>query len=399
MNEYCTMSIPQEIRELESARRQSARAIPVGAGFLVLAAAVLWLLQRFFTVPAAVLAIVLGFTVFALAVDIINYYGCGWRLRKLRSKHELGLFLLITWTGLVIFPLAVAAQTRLTSASNVRLRSEPATDAAIVASLPLGAELHPTAQSQDGAWIHVRTGSGPEGWVLGSLTREVPEAQYLRVAEEIIKDRLARQGDGFPARVELVAFIERSMERDGPPEARARLALVRLKALDATLETLPPSRQPWSPAMESWVRARAVEDGEIGYDEPAGQWMLMNAFIFRLHDAHRGSAVADEIAWFAVLNGLPGECENFLACMVEGTDRLDGEYLRRHPGGAHVGEAVQQIVEASGYWREGEFDPGSDCTELVTSVGSLRAAVAGIDAPAGKGILDVLDELRGRCPD
>jgi hypothetical protein len=307
------------------------------------------------------------------------------------------LCLLIALMGVAAFPTAAGAQVRLTSASNVRLRSSPATDATIIAGLPLGTELRETAQSPDGAWIQVQTKNGPEGWVLESLTREVPEAQSLRVAEEIIAERLARQGDGFQALAELVAFIERSMSPDGPPDARARLALFRLRALDATLETIPADRGAWSQSMQSWVAAHSAE---IAFSEPAGEWMVGNAFILDLHSKHRGSVAADEIAWFAVLANLPGECEGFLACEVEATDRLTGEYLRREPRGAYVSEAVRQITEsAENFWTDPiSFEPGRDCPELVASLGSLRAAVAGSNAPTRAHLIDLLDGIRRRCP-
>lgn len=313
-----------------------------------------------------------------------------------RLTHS-GLCLLVALAGVVTLPTAVEAQARLTSAPNVRLRSSPATDATILAGLPLGTELRETAQSPDGAWIQVKTKNGPEGWVLESLTREVPEAQRLRVAEEIIKDRLGRQGDGFQALAELVAFTERSMKLDGPPDARARLALFRLKALDAILGTIPSNSQLWSQSMKSWV---ATHSSEIAFSEPAGEWMVGNAFILDLHSKHRGSAVADEIAWFAVLASLPGECEGFLACQVEATDRLHGEYLRRQPKGAYVGEAVRRITEsAEQFWTDPvSFEPGRDCPELVASLRSLRAAVAGSNAPTRARLINALDRIRRRCP-
>jgi hypothetical protein len=82
------MSTAKEIRELESARRQSARAIPVYTGFFVIAAVVLWLLQRFFIIPIGVIVIVVGLTTLTVAGDIINYYVSGRRLRRLQTMNE-----------------------------------------------------------------------------------------------------------------------------------------------------------------------------------------------------------------------------------------------------------------------------------------------------------------------
>jgi hypothetical protein len=82
------MNAAQQIRELKSARRNSARAIPVYAGFLVLAATGLWLVQHLGAFPMLVAGIVLGVTAFTLAGDLINYFVCGRRLMRLQAEQD-----------------------------------------------------------------------------------------------------------------------------------------------------------------------------------------------------------------------------------------------------------------------------------------------------------------------
>jgi hypothetical protein len=82
------VSTPKQIKELEADRRRSRTAIPIYAGFLVAAIAVLWLISRFTTVSPWIAGIVLGLTAFILLGDIINYYHCDRRLRTLRAHMD-----------------------------------------------------------------------------------------------------------------------------------------------------------------------------------------------------------------------------------------------------------------------------------------------------------------------
>jgi hypothetical protein len=69
-------------RDLRKARRHSAQAIPVCASMLVVFAVLLWLVDRFVTVPVWLSAIVLGLTAFTLVGDIINVAYCDRQLRR-----------------------------------------------------------------------------------------------------------------------------------------------------------------------------------------------------------------------------------------------------------------------------------------------------------------------------
>ena len=136
--------------------------------------------------------------------------------------------------------------------------------------------------------------------------------------------------------------------------------------------------------------------GESAYSEPAGQWMLTPDAIWTLHEANRGSASAEAIAWEAVDNGMPGECDGYPPC--------DGEYLRRHPDGAHVVEVLKRIGDSSTELERllsapnGSelFNPVSDCGDLTPRAKTLDAALRAVKADAS-GALAALAQLRARC--
>jgi hypothetical protein len=182
---------------------------------------------------------------------------------------------------------------------------------------------------------------------------------------------------------------------------QASLALSHLRALDAALRTIPRSRNSWSSAMALWTATRAEQ---IQYDEPGGRWMIRRQTILEVHDRFRNAAISDEIAWFVVVNGLPGECEGYLACYLEQDDLLQGEYLRREPNGAYVDVAIETLAERADQYRA--FGGNSvvlepqQCPNLLASLASLNASVNNSNGDRGgrARLLEMLAEIRRRCP-
>jgi len=97
--------------------------------------------------------------------------------------------------AMVTLAAAVASRAadewRITSASNVRLRRAPATDASVAAELPLGASLFVLQRTHAAdLWYQVKTDDGSSGWVLGRLTALLDPERRGRTIEAIALDRL-----------------------------------------------------------------------------------------------------------------------------------------------------------------------------------------------------------------
>ncbi len=296
---------------------------------------------------------------------------------------------------------AEAGQIRITAVANATVRAMPAADADVVAEVPLGTELDDAGPAGlDKTWVRVRLADSREGWVLASLTRTLDPVWRWPVYDEIIRRRLARSGDGFPARAELVAFVERVAPEYTSPEGRAAIELARLRAIRSALEAIPfggARREPYA----SWLGERR---GGVVYDEPGGRWILASEPIWALHARHWGTAAADEIAWLAATNGLPGECEGYVSCYVDIRNRLQGEYLRREPDGRHAGEAVGIVMRTVGLivapaapHQAWQFDTTRDCRELTASVDALIDAAQGTVVAARETAIAGLQSLRAFC--
>ncbi len=290
---------------------------------------------------------------------------------------------------------------RLTSAANVTLRQTPTAGAPAVGQLPLGTELTDVGPpGMDKTWIRVRASDGREGWVMTSLTRRLDPIWRWTTYDQIIADRLARKGDGFPAAVELVTFIDRVLPEYTNPDGRAQVEYNRLRAIAAAVRAIPFNhgrREPYAAWLKSWSAV-------VVYDEPGGRWLMADTAIWSLHARSSKAPVADAVAWFAVTNGLGGECEGYLPCYVDWRNRLEGEYLRRHPDGRHADAAVAAVkgtidrLSAPPRPREAfAFEPGRDCRDLTRSLDALGKAVGATRAEDKDAALASLATLGKFC--
>jgi hypothetical protein len=210
---------------------------------------------------------------------------------------------------------------------------------------------------------------------------------------------LADDAQPFAARADLAERLGAELARTTEREARGRLALLWVRAVRRAAHAIPMDGGK-KPPFHEWLAHHA----DVMYSEPSGEWMMVPAAIWDVHGHYRGTQSADAIAWEAVENRLPGECEGYAPCELVGIDSLYGEYLRRHPQGAHVTEAfgqvqlgldeVLRVVDGPGGH---EFlTPANDCVDLVPRADALKAALLGAHAPAAA--LASLQALRGKCP-
>ena len=270
-------------------------------------------------------------------------------MKLARSVRSLILVLLSTFVLVTVVSGESPQQpstpaVRITAATNVTLRALPSTNAAAVAQLPLGTELTDSGPADlDRTWVRVKLADGREGWLRTDLTKPIDRAWRWPTFDRIIEERLGRKGDGFAAQAELVAFVDRVAPEYTDAEGHARIDLARLRALQAALGTIPfrgDQREPYA----SFLGARKAT---VTYDDPAGRWLVASEAIWDLQSKHASTATADDLAWFAVTNGLAGECEGYLPCYLRWRNRLQGEYLRREPNGRHVDEAIGLVKETA----------------------------------------------------
>jgi hypothetical protein len=303
--------------------------------------------------------------------------------------------------GLIGFGAVAFAQspTRITTAANVRLRAAPAETAAVVASLPLGADLlQLEASATQPAWVRVRTARG-DGWLPTRLTRKVTADSRIAVIEAVVQERLGRDGDSFAARAELVDFVARMRDTvASDPDTAGRFALHWLRAVHHAAAAVPrrlQKEEPYAP----WL---AVHGSAVFYNEIGGGFSLTRAAILEMREAFKATAAADDIAWLGVEVGLPGECEGFVACYIDRLNIVEGGYLRAHSAGRHVTDVLATIALRVAPMsalpsRQYFLTVPGDCGELARGLEPLRAAVLLVRADGRLAALAALDALAARC--
>ena len=242
--------------------------------------------------------------------------------------------------------------------------------------------------------------------VTPSLVRRLPASgcgqEDARGLDAEAGRALANDAAPFTERADLVARLERAA-RASAGESRARLTLLWLRGIRWLLSSVPFDVTQRLEPYRSWLEAH---DDIVVYSEPSGEWLIESELIWRLHDEHRRAAAAEAIAWLAVENRLPGECEGYVPCYASGLNRLEGEYLRRHPAGAHAAEALETVHEALTNALEllarpdgSDFlNPATDCGDLRASLVPLRDAIIGSPDGASSQAIIAADRLLSMCP-
>lgn len=287
---------------------------------------------------------------------------------------------------------------RITAAANVTVRTSPDPTSPAVGQLPLGTEVADIGlPGLDKTWVRVRLADAREGWLMANLTRKIDPAWRWPTFDRIIAERLGRRGDGFPAYTELVAFIDRIAPQYTDADGRGRLEYSRLQAMAAALAAIPPGASRHEP-YETWLVAHKAD---LVLDDAGHRWMMSDAAIWERHARLSSTESGDDIAWFAVTNGLSGECEGRLVCYLNARNRLYGEYLRRYPRGSHAVEAVDVIrstadllASTSSSKNAYSFDAKRDGKDLSTVLDALSAAVKETRVPAKDATLASLAALR-----
>jgi hypothetical protein len=207
----------------------------------------------------------------------------------------------------------------------------------------------------------------------------------------------------LPQRAALIERIEGARANNPDGDVGARLALLWLRGVKWMLAGIPLADRDGEPH-DPWMEQHR---DLVVFSEPAGEWLIVPDVIWKLHNQHRDATVAEDIAWLAVQNGLPGECEGYVPCDAHGMNTLDGEYLRRYPAGRHVPEIVERVKgtleQSVRLMAEPDgrqfLNPATDCGDLKEPLIALRRAVAGSSASADRDRTLVLaDGILRICP-
>jgi hypothetical protein len=285
---------------------------------------------------------------------------------------------------------AVAATSRLITASGVRLRQTASTDGAEVARLSIGTVVTELARSptkvkvgaQEDHWYEVRTSAGQQGWVFGAVTQPVDAAGRDAARVALAEQRLKVAEAPFPDRVDLYNMLVSAVAEAGPA-AKPELELLRLLSVRYALDAREVSGQQ-APGVDAW--AKGLEP-LVFHDEISASWLVRADEVWKLHEQHKATPVADRIAWEAAQTPFGGECEGDATCTLGSLDMAEGRYLRASPKGAYVAQALTAIAETAGQpyiVQNAAETPAEYRGDLKKVVTALTAAVAATEPSPAK---------------
>lgn len=187
----------------------------------------------------------------------------------------------------------------------------------------------------------------------------------------------------------------------GPSQALAASEFKRLVQLSKALEKIPPEKVDREPH-KSFIRTNRKD---IVYSEPAGQWYVRSDRFWALSEKYKKLPIADDIAWAAAENPLPGECEGYINCYVSIARSTYGHYLSLYPNGKNSRKALLAIAERLSYIvddlkaNKGNYEGPVDSTdraELAKAIADLRGIASKVTHSERSKVLSQLNVIGDR---
>lgn len=304
---------------------------------------------------------------------------------------------------MLAYVVPLCGQTKITTVSAMRVRSAPQTTAQEITRLKLGTIVNATTRSSDqdtvggktDYWYQVNLPNGQSGWLFGGLLLDYDANQREQLLRQIIEARLTAENTDFTDRQEIYNLAARSITDAKTVNTRAEFELLKLLALANWAAAFPSDNTDRAPYRE-WVKAHAAE---VIPNEFAGGYNLRSELLWRLEAKYHTLPIADRIAWAAVENPEPHDCEGDEVC---GFFVFAGavKYLDLHPNGVHAAEAIKGFDEsltdeviARANAKGGDQYTVEDRISLRKLLASLRLALAKTSAAGKSGLLKKLDRI------
>lgn len=239
------------------------------------------------------------------------------------------------------------------AATNVRIRANPATSAAVAATLPIGTWakiVEKSAEKQDllgkkDYWYKISADS-QQGWIFGGLTLLASEDERFSKAIELINSRLTMTDKTVEDFTQVYEFASKIKELASHSAEKAKLELAFLKSIDGVCSAL--SRA--SKGRESTNKAISENPKIVYSHECAGQHFVEPSAYWELAEKYSDfPAMADEIAWAAANQPLQGETEGDPAAMVAVFELSTAAYIEKYPKGNYLSEAFERGAETLKY--------------------------------------------------
>ncbi|HEX8289620.1 MAG TPA: SH3 domain-containing protein [Pyrinomonadaceae bacterium] len=267
------------------------------------------------------------------------------------------------------------------SATSVRIRREPDFAAETIQAARIGEVFSLLEENEN--WCKVRFGKNDDeasGWISKKLTQRFSKERrgeiYSRVADKYLKQSSLNFGDA----AQIFDFLTAAQKDVKDAGDLADLGYKRVLALKAALKGIGFGKQSENPYKDFLEKNKE----EVVYNEPAGEWLVRSDLFWELRGKYKNFPIAEEIAWAAAQNPIPGECEGYVNCYLYLLRSTDGEYLNFYPNGKYSREALKNVTNylepivadtraKSVYYSASDISDRADFNKYLTE---LRAIVS-----------------------
>lgn len=230
----------------------------------------------------------------------------------------------------------------IVAATASRIRREPAATATQLTNVKLGKTLN--VVEKNAKWYRVEYEPGKNGWISKTLVRDYDASGRDDIYREIADKYSKNKSLDFATAAEVADFLKTAQVIVRKEELKADLGFRRLKFLSAALKAVPFGKDEQSP-YKNFLRAH---EKEVVYSDPSGEWYVRSDLFWELHGKYTQIPIAEEIAWAAAQNPLPGECEGYINCRLYALRAMEGEYLNFYPNGKYAKKALATVAETLG---------------------------------------------------
>lgn len=191
----------------------------------------------------------------------------------------------------------------------------------------------------------------------------------------------------FPAFLLLFAgsfiSVTPASAQTGVRDKAASAGFKRLLKLQAALKKIPIEKLDIEPH-RSFIKKNEMD---ITFSEPSGEYYVRSDRFWQLREKYEDLAIADDIAWTAAKNPLPGECEGYLNCYLYAIRSTDIQYLNFYPNGKYSRRALQEIAArfasiaadlkyGASYTGPAEVSDRAELAKLVEEMNAILLKVA-----------------------
>jgi len=269
-------------------------------------------------------------------------------------------------------------------ATDSRIRQQPKANSAQLSLVKIGKAL-PVAE-KNAAWYRVEYAEGKSGWISKTIVRNYETANRDEIYQEIADKYSKNKALDFATAAEVSEFLRTAQALVRKDALKADLGIKRLRILAHAMRAVPFGKAE-QPPYKNFLKAH---DKEVVYSEPSGQWLVRSELFWELYAKFTQLPIAEEIAWEAAQNPIPGECEGYVNCHLYLLRATDGEYLNFYPDGKYSKKALTNITNllepmAADLNEKSVFTPPSDISDraefnrFLTELRTIISKMPGIE--------------------